>query len=123
MKKQIDKSTLGLWKWGEDTYRTGYTIFTILFTKWFDCYLFRYRTESYIPKHKDPSAGRRIYRLNIELRKAKSGGVFHCNKMIWSFKDRIYLFRADTSYHYVTPITEGERWVLSFGFKIKPSLV
>lgn len=79
--------------------------------------MFHYKQGSYIPKHKDPSSGRKIYRLNIELWKAKKGGQFNCPKMIWQFKDRIYLFRADTSNHYVTPIEEGSRWILSFGFK------
>jgi hypothetical protein len=81
--------------------------------------VFHYKQGSYIPKHKDPSGGRRIYRLNIELKKADLGGDFICNKMIWSWRDRIYLFRADTSYHYVTPIEKGSRWLLSFGIKIK----
>ena len=119
MKHQISTSTLKLWRWGEDTYRTGYKIFTIFFSKCFDTYIFHYREGTYIPKHKDPSSGRKIYRLNIELVKAVSGGQFICNKMIWQWKDRIYLFRADTSYHYVTPIEKGSRWLLSFGFKPK----
>ncbi len=90
-----------------------------MFTKPFDCYLFHYKQGSYIPRHKDPSGGRKIYRFNIELKKAKRGGVFKCNNMIWSWKNRIYLFRADTTYHYVTPIEEGSRWMLSFGIKPK----
>ena len=92
-------------------------MFTLLYFKYFDCYLFHYKQGSYIPKHKDPSGGRRIYRLNIELIKAKSGGEFVCNKMIWSC-GRVHLFRADTSYHYVTPIESGSRWLFSLGFKL-----
>jgi len=87
-----------------------------------DCYLFHYKQGSYIPKHKDPSGGRRVYRLNVELIKARKGGKFHCNKMIWSWRERIYLFRADTSYHYVTPIEEGSRWLFSIGWKPKQRL-
>ena len=119
MKKQIGKSSLGLWKWGKDTYHTGYTIFTICFFKCFDCYIFHYGLGSYIPKHKDPSSGRRIYRLNIELIKAEEGGQFICNNMIFSLWNRIFFFRADNSYHYVTPITKGKRILLSFGIKLK----
>ena len=89
------------------------------FTKVFDCYVFHYKEGSYIPRHKDPSGGRKIYRLNIEIVKPKAGGQFVCNKMIWSWASRIYLFRADTSFHYVTPIEQGSRWLLSFGFKPK----
>lgn len=107
-----------LWQWGDDTYHTGYRIFTLIFTKFFDCYIFNYKNGSYIPKHKDPSGGRRVYRLNIELFKATTGGQFVCNKMIFSLFNRIYLFRADTSYHYVTKIQKGKRIMLSFGFKL-----
>jgi hypothetical protein len=91
----------------------------LIFTRWFDCYIFHYKLGSYIPRHKDPSGGRRIYRLNIELKSATRGGQFTCGKIIWQFRQRIYLFRADANYHYVTPIEDGSRWLLSFGFKPK----
>ena len=94
-----------------------------MFTKWFDCYLFHYKTGSYIPKHKDPSCGKKIFRLNFEIVKAKVGGQFICDKMIWSFCNRVYLFRADTSYHYVTPIGVGSRWIFSMGFKVKKNKI
>jgi len=81
--------------------------------------LFHYKQGSYIPKHKDPSNGDRLYRFNIELWKADKGGQFVCQKMIWQWRNRMYLFRADNSYHYVTPIEQGSRWVLSFGKKLK----
>lgn len=110
-----------MWRWGEDVYGTGYRLFTLFFSKrlGIDCYLFHYKEGSYIPKHKDPSAGGRMYRLNIELVKAKKGGQFVCKKMIWQWRDRIYFFRADDSYHYVTPIEEGTRWVFSIGKRIR----
>ena len=108
-----------MWKWGDDAYHTGYRIFTLFFSKVFDCYVFHYKEGSYIPRHKDPGSGRRVYRLNIELVKAKKGGTFVCKKLIWSKWGRVYLFRADDSYHYVTPIEQGSRWLLSFGFKLK----
>jgi hypothetical protein len=81
--------------------------------------LFRYDTNSYIPKHKDPANGRRIYRLNLEIVKAKSGGEFVCNKLLWSWANRVYVFRADNSYHYVTRVEQGSRWVISLGIKLK----
>jgi hypothetical protein len=84
----------------------------------FDCYLFHYPTGSYIPKHKDPKKFGKQYRLNIEIIKPKKGGVFQCNKIILSLFGRVFLFRADSEYHRVTKIEEGERWVLSFGFFI-----
>lgn len=107
-----------MWSWGKDTYHTGYDIFTLFFSKSFDAYIFRYPEGSYIPKHKDPSCGRRIYRLNFVIKKAKNGGEFKCQKMIFSLFSRIHFFRADTSYHYVTKIEEGSRILLSFGFKL-----
>jgi hypothetical protein len=109
---------LRLWRWGNDTYHTGYRIFTVAFTKAFDCYVFHYKEGAYIPRHKDPSCGRRIYRLNFELVKADRGGEFVCAKTIFRWW-RIVLFRADTSYHYVTPIEKGRRILLSFGFKLR----
>jgi hypothetical protein len=74
---------------------------------------------SYIPKHKDPGKHCKVYRLNIELRKAKKGGEFKCKNTIWQWRNRIYCFRADANYHQVTPIEEGSRWVLSFGRNVK----
>lgn len=80
-----------------------------------DCYIFYYPKGSYIPKHKDPHKFGRQYRFNIELVKAKKGGVFKCNDTILSWFDRLYLFRADTNYHRVTVIEEGSRIVFSLG--------
>lgn len=110
-----------MFKWGNDTYHTGYRIFTLAYSKLLgiDIYLFHYKKGSYIPKHKDPCRNGKMYRVNIEIVKAKKGGQFICPKMIWSWKDRIYVFRADDSYHKVTPIEEGSRWVLSFGKVVK----
>lgn len=106
-----------MFRWGYDKFDTGYKLFTLAFCRRFDCYLFRYPTGSRIPKHKDPSFGLRHYRLNIELVRAKRGGQFICPNMIFSFW-RIHFFRADDSYHWVTPIEEGTRWLLSFGFRV-----
>jgi hypothetical protein len=50
--------------------------------------------------------------------KADRGGEFVCAKTIFKWW-RIVLFRADTSYHYVTPIEKGRRILLSFGFKLR----
>lgn len=111
------KPTLKLFRWGNDVHDTGYRIFTLAFSKrfGFDCYLFYYKEGSYIPKHKDPSNGQAMYRFNIELWKAYVGGKFVCPKMLWQWRERFYFFRADTSYHHVTPIEKGCRIVLSFG--------
>jgi hypothetical protein len=110
-----------VWRWGNDIHNTGYRIFTFWYSRLLglDCYLFHYPTGSRIPKHKDPSKYGPHYRLNFELIKAKKGGVFQCRKNIFSLWGRVHLFRADKHYHKVTPIEEGSRWVLSFGFTWK----
>ena len=108
-------------RWGYDKFDTGYRIFTFFYSRklGIDCYLFHYKKGSFIPKHKDPSKYGDMYRFNIELLKPSKGGQFHCRKSIWSFKNRIFLFNASQNYHYVTPIEEGSRWVLSFGWTKK----
>lgn len=109
-----------MFKWGNDKYsHLGYKLFTFIFCKRFDCYLFYYKEGSYIPRHKDPSFGMRHYRLNFVLKDADVGGQFVCQKMIWSYKNRIFLFRADNSYHKIEKIEKGNRILLSFGIRIK----
>lgn len=106
-------------RWGDDKFsHLGYKIFTIFFNKRFDCYLFHYKEGSYIPRHKDPSFGKRHYRLNIVLKKPKEGGQWLCKKTIFNFKERVIVFRADDSYHQITKITKGDRWLLSFGIRV-----
>jgi hypothetical protein len=111
---------LRLWKWGNDKFDTGYKIFTIAYSMkyHFDCYLFYYPTGSFIPKHKDPDKYGKQYRFNIELVSADDGGKFICKNNIISWFNKIYLFRADRDYHWVTKIEKGQRIVLSFGFFI-----
>lgn len=81
--------------------------------------MFHYPTGAYIPKHKDPKTNGAMYRFNIELWRANAGGQFVCKKMLWQYGNRMFFFRADDSYHYVTPIESGCRVVLSFGKTIK----
>ena len=51
-------STLKIFKWGKDRFsHLGYDLFTIYFCKKFDCYLFKYKENSYITRHKDTSFG------------------------------------------------------------------
>ncbi len=109
-----------MFRWGDDKFsHLGYRLFTFFYSERFDCYLFHYREGSYIPRHKDPSYGKRHYRFNIVLKKPKEGGDFICKKTILSlFNGRIMLFRADNSYHQITPITKGTRWLLSFGVRL-----
>jgi hypothetical protein len=107
-----------MWRWGNDLYNTGYHIFTILYSRWLgiDIYLFHYPEGSCIPKHKDPAKYGPHYRFNVELKKAKVGGEFKCANKVFSWWNRVHLFRADANYHRVTKIEKGSRWVFSIGW-------
>ena len=106
-----------MFKWGNDKFNTGYKILTLAYIRGiFDLYVFHYATHSYLPKHKDPKKYGKQYRLNIVLRKPKSGGQFWCKGKHFNFNDRIIFFRADSNYHGMTKIEEGSRIILSLGF-------
>lgn len=107
---------MSLFKWGYGKHNTGYRAFTLIYSKRFllDCYILHYCKGASIPPHKDPVRKGNMYRLNIEIWKAKKGGVFHCNSL-FSLFNRIYFFRPDLEKHYVTPVEEGSRWVFSIG--------
>lgn len=91
----------------------------LLFGAWwpiqFDLYLLRYPVGSHIPSHQDPNPLGRHYRLNIELKKAELGGVFHCEQTLFRCS-RMTLFRPDLHSHSVSPIVKGKRYVLSLGW-------
>lgn len=112
MKQIKQKPTLKLWKWGVDKF-VGYRLFTVFYSKIFDIYLFDYPEGSHIPKHKDP--GRWHYRFNIFFGKGKS--EFICQDALINNK-YISLFRADKYYHKTSIVKGGNRYVLSFGFKL-----
>lgn len=85
-------------------------------------HLIHYPTGSSIPPHKDPANfDQRHYRLNIEVKRAKKGGVFVCPMNIFRWW-RIVLFRPDQQFHGVTKVQEGTRYVLSFGWLRKPAM-
>lgn len=70
-----------------------------------------------MPPHTDPVTGKRHYRLNIELWKAKDGGRFYgCQPLLRL--PRMVLFRPDTQTHAVSWVGEGTRLVLSFGLAV-----
>lgn len=108
-------------KWEEGRQGTGYEKLQ-LWNRWkyfskykWDLYLLRYRVGAGIPLHRDPLESHQHYRLNIYLWNAKAGGVPYHDSTI--FNNRFFtLFRPDISIHKVTPVKEGVRYVLSFGF-------
>ena len=83
----------------------------------FDCYLLRFPEGVSIPPHKDKVQRGKHYRLNMILKKSKSGGEFLAEKSIINLP-RIKLFRPDLYTHEVTTVKGGSRWVLSVGWVI-----
>lgn len=111
-----DKSKFLRWKPGRQ--QSGYEKMLLLanpFLVPFDCYILRYRPGSEITEHTDPVDDKKHYRLNIVLRKAKSGGQFACSETIFE-SERIKLFRPDRARHSVSRVDAGTRYVLSIGW-------
>ena len=73
-----------------------------------------------IPPHVDQVASGRHFRLNLLLRRAKSGGEFICQDPLYESR-RIKYFRPDISQHSVTKVLAGSRLLLSIGW-IRKSL-
>jgi len=85
---------------------------------WVDMYLLKFKKGSKIPPHTDRVDKYRHYRLNIVLKKAKSGGEFICDKSYVNMP-RVKFFRSDMMEHSVTEVLEGTRYLLSIGIAIK----
>lgn len=108
---------MNLWRWTHGRRASSYGKFPIIRLPFFDVYLLRYPTGSYVGGHTDAAQGRRHYRLNIVLREAKYGGVFQCADPIIDTR-RLKLFRADKSPHAVSLVVDGTRLVLSIGIAL-----
>ena len=107
-----------LFKWQKGRQLSGYDKMLLAGAYWpikFDMYLLRFREGSEIEKHKDEVKKGNHYRLNIVIKKSKSGGEFVCENPIYE-NSRIKYFRPDISYHSVTKIEQGTRYVLSIGW-------
>lgn len=98
---------------------TGYEICRLYkvcwFNHFFDSYLIRFKESTYLPPHRDIVWDYDHFRMNIILKKPKWGGEFICDK-VWSWLDRVYIFRPDKEEHSVKEVIKGTRIVLSFGF-------
>lgn len=107
-----------LFTWEQGRQESGYWKFLIARKEpLFDVYLLKYPEGAQIPKHRDPVFGRRHYRCNILLKKAKLGGVFKCDSC-YRFGP-IVVFASDRCWHEVSRIEAGTRWVLSIGVSFK----
>jgi hypothetical protein len=108
-------------RWQRGRQGTGYDKLLLLANPLvvpFDLYLLRFPEGTEIPPHQDPVTGKRHYRLNIILKRSRTGGEFICSNPIFETK-RIKLFRSDVSVHSVTKVQGGSRYVLSLGWVLK----
>lgn len=108
-------------RWRRGRQGTGYDKLLLLVNPFiipFDLYLLRFPDGTEIPPHRDPVTGKRHFRLNIILKRARAGGEFSCEAPIFETK-RIKLFRSDLSLHSVTKVEGGTRYVLSLGWVLK----
>ena len=98
-------------------------IYTITWPFMGDCYILKMPDQSELPPHKDPMRGKwkklKHYRLNIVIKKPKSGGEFTTEEggVIFNLFNRVILIRPDIYEHQVSKV-QGSRYVLSFGFAI-----
>lgn len=105
-------------RWRSGRQGTGYEKMLLLANPYllpFDCYLLRYKQGTGVPEHTDPVDGKRHYRLNVVLKRARHGGEFVCKTPIYEGR-RVKLFRPDVSAHSVTAVESGTRYVLSIGW-------
>lgn len=101
--------------WTKGRQNSGYLKLCLASFWFFDLYILRYPTGSSIKPHRDPVPGKKHYRFNVELKKAKEGGEFTADSYLWR-KGRAVLFRSDEATHQVSEIKKGERYVLSLGW-------
>ena len=81
--------------------------------------IIRYPSGAHIPSHTDVSTEGRHYRLNVQIFKKGSGGVFHCEECIYKNK-YICFFRPDLFEHSVSKLgAKSCRYVFSVGFILK----
>lgn len=106
-------------KWERGRQESGYDKMLLAYGKFplpFDCYILRFPEGSEIGTHTDPvDKGKKHYRMNIVLKKAKEGGEFVAENAIINWP-RVKLFRPDVTPHSVTRVVTGYRYVLSIGW-------
>ena len=116
-------------KWKQGRQKTGYQTLTICKSNRFkfDIHILKMTKGTSVPHHRDPIDHKSLsegykshHRLNIIIKQAK-GGVFGIeNNNDFTFrKQRIIKFRPDKHTHWVTPVVEGTRYVLSIGWLSK----
>jgi hypothetical protein len=117
-KNFINQAKIMIFQWIKGRQNTGYDKMLLANSSWlfrFDCYFIRYAIGSSIPPHTDPVSTGKHYRLNIVLKKSKSGGEFICKTPIFE-TSRIKFFRPDACEHSVTVVGGSPRYVFSIGW-------
>jgi len=109
-------------KWEQGRQGTGYKkhkFFEIgnSFFGGMDLYLLKYEEGDSIPVHTDPVKNKKHYRINLELKSARSGGELYVENPILRFGP-LAVFRSDLSRHAVHLVEKGTRYVLSLGVAI-----
>lgn len=105
-------------RWQRGRQASGYDKMLLLQSLWplpFDIYLLKFPAGSEITPHVDRVERGLHYRLNLVIRRARSGGEFVCSNAIHD-SPRIKLFRPDICEHSVTRVESGTRYVLSIGW-------
>ncbi len=109
-----------LFRWQKGWGKTGFELFPLIYWAWMsmDCYLLRYRTGTKICVQWDKAIGYAHYRFNITLKNAKRGGLMRFEKTIFKLGP-FHLFRPDERMFLISPVHEGTKYILSFGWLSK----
>ena len=115
--KEFRKLKIKLWQWEKGQQNSIYHKFC-LWNFWrIDCYILRINDGFAVPPHKDTVDGHNHYRCNFILNTNYNGGKFtHENPILnWN---RIKIFDSGSYFHSVTKVTNGCRYMMSFGLVI-----
>lgn len=105
-------------RWEGGRQGTGYDKLLLLANPFlipFDCYVLRFPVGTSIPPHRDLVKKGRHFRLNVVLKRSRTGGEFICETPIFQ-SARLNLFRSDLCTHSVTRVEGSSRYVLSIGW-------
>lgn len=105
------------WKPGRQN--SGYFKLKLFEMSWpigIDLYLLKFEDGVRVPVHKDKVGNKRHFRINLTLKKPRSGGYFYCENIMFKFS-RLVLFRPDNNYHGLTTVN-GKLIMLSLGVAV-----
>jgi len=100
-------------KWEKGRQNSGYFKKKLIEFIFFDAYLLKFPTGTFVPEHTDPIKDKKHYRLNILL---KGEDTFQSEKIIFRMAN-ISFFRSDISKHRLDKVSK-DTYILSVGFAI-----